>query len=107
MTPRQLGILNEIRSVLQAAYAEYFAIGDCATKSDDGLIEVQYPPYHHEEWTAQEAYKISIYSYALGPSRMHIWEKGSGNSTYYHKYCDDPFTQALLDVREWQRENDT
>lgn len=104
MTPHQINVLNEIRSVLRESYTEYLACGDPCTKSSDGQIRVKYPPFWHDGWQEPEAYSIEIYSYALGPSRNHTWTKGEGKDTYYDKYGDDPFSMALADVKEWQRE---
>ena len=95
--------------MLRAAYAEYFSSGDGCTKSSDGYIGIKYPPHWHDGWERDEATGIEIYSYSLGPSRMHEWHKSDkpeevARSDYRFKYCADPFAQALADVKEWQRE---
>lgn len=87
MTPDQLEILTEIRRLLKAAYEDYFARGDGYCKSSEGYVEVRYPNYfdakHYPEGAARG---IGVYSYALGPNRMHEF---------------DSFEKALESVKQW------
>lgn len=90
MTPRQLEVLTEIRRLLQEAYDDYFKRSDGYHKSSEGYVEVRYPNYfdagHYEPCAARA---IGIYSYVLGPNRMHEF---------------DSFEEALKQVRLWHAE---
>ena len=102
MTPGQLETLAEIRKLLAAAYKDYFARGDGYCKRSEGAVEVHYPRYLEGGGT-MEANGLAVYSYVLGPSRMHSWWKGAGPSDHASKWTGDadPFAAALADVRGW------
>lgn len=90
MTPRQLKALVEIRRLLKEAYDDYFARGDGYHKASEGYVEVGYPRYFDfAEYPDGAAKRVSIYSYVLGPQRM-------------HEFAD--FDEALAEVKKWHAE---
>ncbi len=90
MTPYQLEILAEIRRLLNEAYDDYFKRGDGYCKSSEGYIEVRYPTYFdRHKYEPNTASSIGIYSYVLGPSRMHDF---------------DTFDEAVMAVKQWHDE---
>ena len=87
MTTDQLEILGEIRRYLKAAYDDYFKRGDGHCKSSEGYVEVRYPTYFDaKDYPEGGAAGIGVYSYVLGPSRMHDFKD---------------FTEALVAVKQW------
>lgn len=83
--------LKEIRRLLAEAYEHALAIdGHC--KSSEGAIQItkSYPPFFWREggWEDREpdGPSISIYSYVLGPNRMHYFDSAD---------------EALAVVRAW------
>jgi hypothetical protein len=109
MTPVQIEILAEIRRLINEAYDHYFAIGDCHCKSSEGAIEIYYPNYfdiRDGKADPLAAKGLGIYSYVLGPSRMHTWLPKTPGITgnRVDRRCDDPFAAVLEDVRRWHAE---
>lgn len=87
MTPRQIEIVKEIRTLLKEAYDHYFEHSDGYCKSSEGVITICYPTY----WNygdELEANWIEIYSYVLGPSRNHDFKD---------------FEEALKAVKKWHK----
>ncbi len=106
MTPTQMETLREIRRLLAEAYEDYFERGDGHHKSSEGHLEVHYPNVF-QEGDPMEANAIGIYSYVLGPSRMHYWTRTHGpehGSDADRWVKGDPIEAALKDVREWHRQ---
>ena len=105
MTSDQFAKLKEIRRLLSEAYQDYFKRSDGYCKSSEGATEVYYPNYFDNQETVT-ANGLGIYSYVLGPGRMHHWWKGDGPSNDVTKWTGDrdPFDVALEDVREWHAE---
>lgn len=91
MTPSQFETYKEIRRLLTEAYDDYFKRGDGYCKSSEGYIEVRYPTYFkvRDGHPSDEATSIGIYSYVLGPSRMHDF---------------DSFDKALKAVQRWHKQ---
>lgn len=90
MTPKQLEQLSEIHRLLVEAYDDYFKRSDGYCKSSEGFVEVRYPNYFDRALYPDGAARgIGIYSYALGPHRMHDF---------------DNFDEALAEVRKWHAE---
>ena len=102
MTPTQHDAFVEIRRLLAEAYADYFARCNDGHKSSEGAIQLHYPSIF-DDLPPLEVSGISIYSYVLGPSRMHDWFRGKGLSSYACKWVGDadPIQGALEDVRGW------
>lgn len=89
MTPEQQKSFLEIRRLLTEAYDDYFKRSDGYCKSSEGYVEVRYPNYFdRDKFAPDEARGLGIYSYALGPSRMHDF---------------DSFDEALSQVRQWHK----
>lgn len=86
MTPKQIEQLAEIRRLLKEAYDDYFERGDGHCKSSEGYIEVRYPTVFEDKYLSSEASGIGIYSYVLGPNRMHDFSS---------------FDEALETVKQW------
>lgn len=87
MTSHQLDQFREIRRLLREAYDDYFARDDeGAHNSSEGYVEVYYPNYFEATESDIEASGVGVYSYVLGPARMHHF--GS-------------FAEALTVVRKW------
>ena len=81
--------LAEIHRLLGEAYDNYFAKGDGHCKSSEGQVNVSFGNY----WERQEGDPLAIrgveiYSYVLGPHRMHYF---------------DTLDEALRTVREWHK----
>lgn len=91
MTLQQQAQFKEIRRCLKDAYDDYFKRSDDGVhKSSEMAVEVYYPNYWETDpESPMKACGIGIYSYVLGPSRMHHF---------------DTFDEALTTVREWLRE---
>lgn len=109
MTEEQLEDFVKIRNLLKRGYDHYFELSEGYCKSGEGAIEVYYGNYFDSQ-DSIEATGIGIYSYVLGPSRMHHWfrtEDSSmiGQSNYHTKWVtEDPIKEALSTVTEWVRE---
>lgn len=90
MTPVQQRRLSEIVRLLDEAYDHYFAHGEGHHKGSEGYVEVRYPNYFERKDGAvyPEAIGVGVYSYVLGPSRM-------------HHFTD--FGEALAEVRRWHK----
>lgn len=81
--------LSEVRRLLAEAYGHYFDHSDDGhCKSAEGAISVHYPPFFWLEGENPEP-GVSIYSYVLGPSRLHDFAS---------------IDAALDEVRRWHRE---
>lgn len=109
MTPKQMEQFAEIRRVLKAAYDDYFARTPNGHKCDEGFMSVSYPTiFDDSDYLENEAYRVEIFSYALGTARGHTFEKGEPepepdeDSTTV--FSADPFAAALAAVKEWHAE---
>lgn len=95
LDPAFLTDLAEIQRLLAEAYEHYMADGDGGWKSSEGHISISFPEFfwidgfYGENDTLPKPPEVSIYSYALGPSRMHHFKN---------------VTEALAEVRKWHRE---
>jgi hypothetical protein len=78
--------LAEIRHLLTEAYEHYFELGDGHCKSSEGAIALQFPPFFWREDEPDREPSVEIYSYVLGPSRLHHFKNS---------------TEALAEVRKW------
>lgn len=107
MTSEQLATFSEIRRLLADGYYKAERIDICH-KSSDGFCAVRYPTAYSdpEGCGGVEANGLEIYSYVLGPSRMHYFHKGEGRGDYATFYSADPFGTALTEVRKWVAEVD-
>lgn len=79
--------LHEIYRLLDEAYRHYFEHSDGYCKLDEGLVEITFNNYFDREGGAPFRIKaVNIFSYVLGPSRMHTFTSTS---------------QALAAVQQW------
>lgn len=110
VTPKQIDQLREIRALLDEAYRDWSERSDdhhC--KSSEGAVEVYYPNWFRQADGADplEATGLGVFSYVLGPSRMHHFfkkEPGDPEGDYATFYVDDPFAKAVEVVRGWRDE---
>ena len=90
LSERDLAALDELVLLLDEAYRHYFKRPDSACKSSEGYIEVRLGTvFNRLESSARNAETtpaVGVYSYALGPHRMHDF---------------DSIDQALEAVRKW------
>lgn len=87
-TTKFLAKFKKLQNLLQEAYEHYFEYGDGHCKSAEGLISIELPPYF---WRLEDYLRrptIGVYSYVLGPSRMHYF---------------DNIDEALEEVSEWHK----
>lgn len=77
LTEQELADLSEIQRLIDEAYEHYFRLSDGYSKMSEGAIEVHFGNYFDRSGTgwgmeAPERHRaVNIYSYVLGPSRMH------------------------------------
>lgn len=91
-----LAKIQFLQKLLKKGYDHYFGNGGSPHKTSEGLIEVHilYPNVFQSEYVGSdpEEYCISVYSYVLGPSRMHEFT----GSTF-----DLAYAKAYLAVEQW------
>lgn len=86
LTIKELHMLEDIQYLLDEAYDHYFENSDGHCKMDEGYIELRYPSYFDRQKGGELRVKIGVYSYVLGPSRMHWF---------------DTIPEALDAVKDW------
>lgn len=94
ITEQEMKDLEEIRRLLDEAYAHYFANSDGHCKSSEGYIGLQFTNYFERRDGEPFGIKgVEIYSYVLGPNRSHTFADTN---------------EALVSVRSWhEREMET
>lgn len=91
MEPRKenLEAIAEIIRLHDEAFAHYQNDPCCGGwKSSEGAVSIHFGNY----WQRDEPPAVEVYSYALGPSRMHHFESPE---------------EALADVRKWHQDEMT
>lgn len=84
----QLRDIRELHRLLDEAYAHYFEHSDGHCKSSEGYIRVDFNNYFdRRDGQPLKIEGVGVYSYALGPDRMHDF--------------DSP-AEALTAVRKWR-----
>jgi hypothetical protein len=83
--------IEEIQRLLDEAYAHYFEFSDGHCKSSEGWIQIDLPTYFMRR-DGDEQVAVSVYSYALGPSRLHRFES---------------VDEALENVKQWHADEMT
>jgi hypothetical protein len=79
--------LAEIQALLDEAYQHYFDNSDGYCKSSEGYVEVRFNNYFdRRDGQPLKITGVGVYSYVLGPSRMHDF---------------DSVEAALTAVRQW------
>jgi hypothetical protein len=89
MNKKDFDKLLKIRTLLKEAYDYYFQHSDGHCKSSEGHISLDFGNYWEDKECELKITGIQIYSYVLGPDRLH-----------YFKSLDN----ALDTVVQWHRE---
>jgi hypothetical protein len=106
-----MATMDDVRAALWAAYKKLEATKyGIEGKTSEGLCELQYPTY----WDCQEAAAFAepsglmIYSYALGPSRTHYFNRGKVDRqvNYYTWEAPDFYAKAVEVVNGWAADVD-
>lgn len=66
--------LIKIRQLLKEAYDHYFKYSDGHCKSGEGHISIDFGNYWSDKKCELKITGVSIYSYVLGPSRLHYFK---------------------------------
>jgi hypothetical protein len=90
-------LLIEMQRLLDEAYDHYFSRGGSHCKSQEGYIALHFNNYHdrkggtyfHKEPEPFRIARVDVYSYVLGPVRMHVFTS---------------VQEALDEVRKWHDE---
>jgi hypothetical protein len=80
--------LKQIRKLLKEAYDHYFQYSDGHCKSSEGYIGLDFGDYWSDKNCECNVTGVQIYSYVLGPSRLHYF---------------DTIDKALQTVIQWHR----
>lgn len=93
LTADEIAGISEIMRLHDEALRDYLTRHDWGHKSSEGCVEVVFSDFWERGgWDnpgAPGRVKVGVYSYALGPNRMHYF---------------DSVAQALDAVRGWHRE---
>lgn len=101
-----MATMDDVRAALWAAYKKLEATKyGIEGKTSEGLCELQYPTF----WGCQDATTFAapcglmIYSYALGPSRTHYFNRGKVERqvNYYTWEAPDFYAKAVEVVNGW------
>lgn len=86
MNPDDMTTIAEIIRLHDEAFEHYQKDPCCGGwKSSEGAVSIEFGNY----WERDEPPAVSVYSYALGPSRMHHFKSPA---------------EALAAVRQWHKE---
>jgi hypothetical protein len=66
--------LKKIRQLLKEAYDHYFRHSDGHCKSSEGYIGLDFGDYWSDKNCELKITGVQIYSYVLGPSRVHYFD---------------------------------
>jgi hypothetical protein len=103
--------IEDVRKAFWLAYIKLAQNGGIEGKFSEGLMEVTYPTYWdcEREEDFSQPIQIDLYSYALGPSRMHhIIKKGADHKPNYYTWeTRNVIETALKVIAEWDKELDT
>jgi hypothetical protein len=66
--------LIQIRQLLKEAYDHYFKYSDGHCKSSEGYIGLDFGDYWSDKNCELKITGVQIYSYVLGPSRVHYFD---------------------------------
>lgn len=102
--------ITDVRKALWAAYQRAAQL-PCGIegKSSEAWCEVQYPTY----WDCLDdpdsfllPCGVMVYSYALGPSRQHYFNRAKRDRkvNYYTWESPNPFAKAVEVIGEWVKE---
>jgi hypothetical protein len=104
--------MADVRRTLLAAYKKLQSTPDgISGKSSDGWCELQFPAiwdYLDGQDGFDEPCGLTIYSYALGPSRQHYINRGPVDCqvNYYTWESPDIFRKAVEVIESWAADID-
>jgi hypothetical protein len=78
--------VNRLILLLDSAYDHYFKYSDGYCKSSEGHVELTFGNYFNRQADESPTIGANVYSYVLGPSRMHYF---------------DSLDEALTAVQAW------
>lgn len=101
-----MATIDDVRAALWAAYKKLEATEHGVEgKSSEGWCELQYPTFFDCQSSAEFADPcgLMIYSYALGPSRAHYFNRGKIDRqvNYYTWEAPDFYAKAVEVVNSW------
>lgn len=108
MTTDETATIQDLQKAVWEAYEKATRSVDYCGKSAEGIIEVQFKAFHnaesYEDFITPEV--IGVYSYALGPSRMHRFVKAKRLKRIDCATWETPtpITTALIEVNQWIKE---
>jgi hypothetical protein len=106
-----MATMKDVRQALWNAYKKLEATseGVCG-KSSEGWCELQYPTYWNCETSEEfsQASGLIVYSYALGTSRTHYFNRGlvDRQVNYYTWEATDFYAKAVEIVNAWAADID-
>lgn len=109
-----MATIEDVRTALLEAYQRLEELdGYVEGKFAEMRVGVEYPTWWDvvDGADPMEPDGLTIYSYALGPSRMHYFNRGPREEkpNYYTWYSPDPFATAVRVIREewWPSEEES
>ena len=100
--------MTDVREALWNAYKIEEQEGGIEGKSSEAYCELIYPTYYSCKTIEKfsKPYGINIYSYALGPSRMHhiLYAETENKRNYYTWESPDIYAKAIEVIESWTEE---
>ena len=101
-----MATIADVQQALLDAYATLDRVyPDWVGKSSEGMVGVHYPSL----WKIRDGVDpgvshVSIWAYALGPSREHHFVRAERNAhpNYYTWESRDPLAEAVRVIKEWE-----
>lgn len=98
--------VDDVRQALYEIYTESCPNQlDMAAKPQEGALDV----YYDNWWVCgtkdqfMRPYLVTVYAYAVGPYRLHIFRRGPVEKNDQHEWVHpDPLTKALEVIRQWK-----
>ena len=97
--------ITDVRRALWAAYQHAADIGEIEGKSSEAWCEVRYPTFWDADSEEQflQPSELMVYSYALGPSRQHYFQRSSVDKRVDSNTWKSPdiYAKAVEVIGEW------
>lgn len=97
--------ITDVRKALWNAYKKAMATGQMDGKSSEAYVKLIFPAIYdcEDENEFLEASALTIYSYALGPSREHYFYKAviEKQENYYTWHTKDIYAKAVEVIEGW------
>ena len=98
--------MKDVRNTLWKAYKQLeSSTNGIEGRLSEGWCELKYPTYLNCETPDEfcEPYGLIVYSYALGTSRMHLFNRGAIDRqvNYYTWEAPDFYAKAVEVINEW------